>query len=114
MRSRRRNTVIVLSILLQGVRSRKLSSQNSALEECKQYTTTANQNHAITTTKKLFTVLCDAMRNNPVNTHQHYKEPTAFIFRVRDRDSRLLWNVSMYLEDHTAPGVQRQQSLYRV
>lgn len=52
------------------------------------------------------------MWNNPVNTHQHYKEPTAFICRVKDRDSRLLWNAGMYLQDHMAPGVQRQQSLY--
>jgi hypothetical protein len=52
------------------------------------------------------------MRNNPVNTHQHYKKPTAFFFRVKDRDSRLLWNVGTYLQEHVAPGVQRQQSLY--
>jgi hypothetical protein len=86
-------------------------SQNSALEVYKQYTKTANQNHAITTTKKLFTVLCDVMQNNPVNTHQHFKEPTAFILRVEDRDSRLLCNVGIHIQDHMAPGVQRQQSL---
>jgi len=63
-------------------------------------------------TKKLLTVLCDVMQNHPVNTHQYYKEPSAFIFRVKDRDSTLLWNVSMYLQEHMAPGVQRQQSLY--
>jgi len=52
------------------------------------------------------------MQHKPVNTHQHYKEPTAFIFRVKDWGSRLLWNVGMYLQEHMAPGVQRQQSLF--
>jgi hypothetical protein len=52
------------------------------------------------------------MQDNLVDTHQHYKDPTAFIFWVQDGDSRLLWNVSMYLQDHMAPGVQGQQSLY--
>jgi hypothetical protein len=78
----------------------------------KQYTTTANQNHSITTTKKLLTVLCDVMQNNPVNTHQHYKEPTAFILRVEDRDSRLLCNVGMHIQDHMAPGVSPKTAVF--